>query len=83
MGAYLTDRLWKSHINRSQKQGRSIMSTHIILVTPEFMKAELQARYGAPSRRRPRRVSSLRVQMRAHRRRTDEANRLARTALAH
>jgi len=59
------------------------MSTHIILAAPEFMKAEMQARYGAPSRRRLRRDSSLKVEARAHRRRTDEAQSIARIALAH
>jgi hypothetical protein len=55
------------------------MSTSIIIITPEFMKAEVEARYGTPSRRswRRRADSSLAIEAKAHRRRHDEALRLA------
>lgn len=54
------------------------MSTSIILITPEFIKAELEARYGTPSRRawRRRPDSSLAIEAKAHRRRHDESLRL-------
>lgn len=64
------------------------MSTHMILATPEYFKAEIEARYVEPSRRhrRARSHSSLEIEERAHHLRTNEANRLrrfARAALAH
>jgi hypothetical protein len=60
------------------------MSMNITLATPEFIKAEIEARYGErPQRRRLRGASSLKIERRAHRRRTDEVNRLARIATAH
>ena len=61
------------------------MTTSITLMTPEFLKAEIEARYGTPRRRgwRQRTDASLRIAERAHRHRTDEAPRLARLARAH
>ena len=61
------------------------MTTSITLITPEFMKAELESRYGLRPRRtwRHRPASSLAVETRAHRQRTDEAARLAVPARAH
>ncbi len=59
------------------------MSTHITLVTPEFLRAELQARYDSPRRlRRERPDSSLRIEARAHRRRHLEALQAPRDAKA-
>ena len=62
-----------------------IMTTSITLMTPEFLKAEIEARYGLPRRGgwRQRTDASLRIAERAHRRRTHEAPRLAQPARAH
>ncbi|MDC5696204.1 hypothetical protein OO014_02970 [Intrasporangium calvum] len=61
------------------------MTTSITLITPEYMQAELQARYGPPSRRtwRRRAAPSLAVEVRAHRQRRDEPARLATPARAY
>ena len=46
------------------------MTTHITLVSPEFLRAELESRYNTPRRwRRERPDSSLNIEARAHRRR--------------
>ncbi|WP_353354683.1 hypothetical protein [Intrasporangium sp. DVR] len=61
------------------------MTTSITLITPEFMKAELQARYEPGPRRtwRRRPAPSLSVEARAHRRRRDEGTRVATPARAY
>ena len=60
------------------------MTTSITLMTPEFLKAEIEARYGLPRRGAgvSGRTRSLRIAERAHRRRTNEAPRLAQPARA-
>lgn len=46
------------------------MNTHITLVTPEYVRAELEARYSSASRsRRERPDSSLNIEARSRRRR--------------
>lgn len=61
------------------------MTTSITLMTPEFLKAEIEARYGLPRRRgwRQRTDASLRIAERAHRRRADEVPLLPKPARAH
>ena len=85
MAAYLTSRRWRSQQNGTTRQAGKAMTTSITLMTPEFLKAEIESRYGLPRRRgwRQRTDASLRIAERAHRRRTDEVPRLARPARAH
>jgi len=54
-------------------------------MTPEFLKAEIEARYGSARRRgwRQRSDASLRIAERAHRRRATEAPLMPRPARAH
>lgn len=50
------------------------MSTNLTLVTPEYLRAEMDSRYGSRRRSRHERPdSSLNIEARAHRRRHLEA----------
>lgn len=85
VAAYLISRRLRSQQNSTTNQRKTIMTTSITLMTPEFLKAEIEARYGSPRRRgwRQRSDASLRIAERAHRRRTSEAPLMPRPARAH